>query len=224
MPVVLSKEEVGKIFEHAAGKDLFFLQLLYGTGMRLMELVRLRVQDIDFDSNLIFIRSSKGDKDRTTVLPEAIKDRLREHLKEVKALHEKDLKDGHGEVWLPLALERKYPNAAKQFGWQYVFPSSKLSIDPASGKIRRFHISEKTIQNAMAKAVRKAGITKHATVHTLRHSFATHLLMSGTNIRQVQELLGHNNVETTMIYTHVIRDISNAPQSPLDKLFSTKII
>lgn len=220
LPVVLSKDEVGQIFKHAAGKDLLLLQLLYGTGIRLMELLRLRVQDIDFDSNLIFVRSSKGDKDRTTMLPEMIKDRLRQHLKEVRDGHEKDLLDGYGEVHLPYALERKYPNAAKQFGWQYVFPSSRLSVDPASGKVRRFHLSEKTLQNAMAEAVRRARIIKHATVHTLRHSFATHLLLSGTNIRQVQELLGHNNVETTMIYTHVIRDVSNAPESPLDKLFS----
>lgn len=220
LPVVLSKEEIGQIFEHSSGKDLLFLQLLYGTGMRLMELARLRVQDIDFDSNLIFIRSSKGDKDRTTVLPEAVKDRLREHFKEVKALHEKDLKDGYGEVYLPFALERKYPNANKDFGWQYAFPSSKLSIDPACGKIRRFHMSEKNVQNAMAEAVKKAGIAKHATVHTLRHSFATHLLIDGVNIRHVQELLGHNHVETTMIYTHVIRNISNVPQSPLDKLYA----
>ncbi len=222
LPVVLSKEEMGKIFELTSGKDLLFLQLLYGTGMRLMELVRMRVQDVDFDSNLVFIRSSKGDKDRTTILPEAVKDRLREHFKEVKALHGKDLKDGYGEVHMPFALERKYPNANKDFGWQYTFPSAKLSIDPACGKIRRFHMSEKNVQNAMAEAVKKAGIVKHATVHTLRHSFATHLLIDGVNIRNVQELLGHNHVETTMIYTHVIRDITNVPQSPLDKLLSNK--
>jgi integron integrase len=220
LPVVLSKEEMGRIFELSEGKDLLFLQLLYGTGMRLMELVRLRVQDIDFGANLIFIRDSKGDKDRTTVLPEAVKDRLKEHFREVKALHEKDLKDGHGEVFLPFALARKYPNAGKDFGWQYAFPSAKLSIDPACGKIRRFHMSEKNVQNAMTKAVKKAGIIKHATVHTLRHSFATHLLIDGVNIRNVQELLGHNHVETTMIYTHVIRDITNVPQSPLDKLYA----
>jgi integron integrase len=222
LPVVLSKEEMGQIFNCASGKNLLFLQLLYGTGMRLMELARLRVQDVDFGSNLIFIRSGKGDKDRTTVLPEAIKDRLREHFKEVGALHEKDLKDGYGEVYLPFALERKYPNADKDFGWQYAFPSAKLSIDPACGKIRRFHMSEKTVQTAMTEAVKKAGIVKHATVHTLRHSFATHLLIDGVNIRNVQELLGHNHVETTMIYTHVIRDISNVPRSPLDKLLSNK--
>lgn len=224
LPVVLSKEEMGQVFDCASGKDLLFLQLLYGTGMRLMELVLLRVQDVDFDSSLIFIRSSKGDKDRTTILPEAVKDRLREHFKEVKTLHEKDLKDGHGEVFLPFALERKYPNANKEFGWQYAFPSVKLSIDPACGKIRRFHMSEKTIQTAMSEAVKNAGITKHATVHTLRHSFATHLLLDGVNIRNVQELLGHSHVETTMIYTHVIRDITNVPQSPLDKLYAKQTV
>ncbi len=220
LPVVLSHEEVAQIFEHTAGKDLLLLQLLYGTGMRLMELARLRVQDIDFSSNLVFIRSSKGDKDRTTILPEVVKNSLREHLQEVKIRHEKDLRDGYGEVWLPFALGRKYPNAAKEFGWQYAFPSAKLSIDPVCGKIRRFHISEKTIQVAMAEAVKKANIIKHATVHSLRHSFATHLLMAGVNIRHIQELLGHSHVETTMIYTHVIRNISNIPQSPLDKLYT----
>ncbi len=219
LPVVLSHDEVEQIFKQAVGKDLLLLQLLYGTGMRLMELARLRVQDIDFSSNLIFLRSGKGDKDRTTILPEVVKTSLTEHLKEVKIRHEKDLRDGYGEVWLPFALERKYPNAAKEFGWQYAFPSAKLSIDPACGKIRRFHISEKTIQIAMAEAVKKANIIKHATVHSLRHSFATHLLMAGVNIRHIQELLGHSHVETTMIYTHVIRNISTVPQSPLDQLY-----
>lgn len=219
LPVVLSHEEVAQIFEHSIGKDLLLLQLLYGTGMRLMELARLRAQDIDFSSDLVFIRSSKGDKDRTTILPEVVKKSLREHLQEVKIRHEKDLRDGYGEVWLPFALERKYPNAAKEFGWQYAFPSAKLSIDPACGKIRRFHISEKTIQIAMSETIKKANIIKHATVHSLRHSFATHLLMAGVNIRHIQELLGHSHVETTMIYTHVLRNITTVPQSPLDKLY-----
>lgn len=219
LPVVLSEDEIGKIFKCSSHDNLLYLQLLYGTGMRLMELVRLRVQDIDFGSNLIFIRSGKGDKDRTTVFPETLKESLDTHIKEAKALHEKDLKNGHGEVYLPFALERKYPNANKEFKWQYAFPSSKLSVDPASGKIRRFHISEKVIQNAMSEAVKKAGILKHATVHTLRHSFATHLLLNGVNIREVQELLGHSHVETTMIYTHVLRNMSKAPKSPLDTLY-----
>ncbi len=188
--------------------------------MRIAELACLRVKDIDFESNLIFIRSGKGDKDRTTLLPEYLKTDLRSHLQTVHNLHEKDLAGGYGEVWLPGALERKYPKAAKEFGWQFAFPSAKLSPDRLSGKIRRFYISPKTIQNAMSEAVKKAGIVKHATVHTLRHSFATHLLINGVNIREVQNLLGHNHVETTMIYTHVLRSMSNAPASPLDVLYT----
>ncbi len=219
LPVVLSQEEVKEMFKHAKGLILLILQLLYGSGMRLMELARLRVKDIDFSSNLLFVRDGKGNKDRSTMLPESIKTQLRSHIEKVKALHEKDLKSGYGEVYLPDALERKYPKAAKEWSWQYVFPSSKLSIDPRSGKIRRHHISEKTIQRIVGDAAKKAGAAKHVTVHTLRHSFATHLLMNGINIREIQELLGHKNVETTMIYTHVIRDMTNAPKSPLDSLY-----
>lgn len=219
LPVVLSVEEVGKLFGQIEGKNLLILQLLYGSGLRLMELARLRIKDIDFDAGLIFVRSGKGDKDRTTMLPRRIKDRLRLYMDEVKLVHEKDLKDGYGEVYLPDALERKYPNAAKDWCWQYIFPSANRSIDPRSGKIRRHHISEKAIQNMVQNAVKKAGIMKHATVHTLRHSFATHLLMNGINIREIQELLGHKNIETTMIYTHVVRDMANAPESPLDSLY-----
>lgn len=218
LPVVLSVEEVGKLFANAEGKYLLILQLLYGAGLRLMELARLRVNDIDFDSNLIFVRGSKGDKDRSTILPGSIKEELFLHLDRVKLLHKKDLDDGYGEVYLPDALERKYPRAGKDWKWQYVFPAAKLSIDPRCGKIRRHHISEKVIQNTVLNAVKKAGIVKHATVHTLRHSFATHLLMEGINIREIQELLGHKNVETTMVYTHVLRDMSNVPKSPLDIL------
>lgn len=219
IPVVLTIDEVKKIFKHLQGLNLLTVQLLYGSGLRLMELIRLRVKDIDFDSNLLFVRGSKGDKDRSTILPGYIKPQLQLHLEKVKVLHEKDLKSGYGDVYLPDALGRKYPNAGKEWGWQYVFPSSKLSVDPGSGMIRRYHMSEKTIQNTVRDAVKKAGIVKHATVHTLRHSFATHLLQNGVNIREVQSLLGHKNVETTMIYTHVIRDMSNAPQSPLDTLY-----
>ncbi len=220
LPVVLTKNEVLEIFKHVSGKDKLILQLLYGTGMRIAELACLRVKDIDFESGLIFIRSGKGDKDRSTVLPEYLKKELRAHLEKVKKLHEEDLTAGYGEVWMPDSLERKYPKAAKEFGWQFAFPSAKVSPDRLSGKIRRFYMTPKTIQNAMSEAVKKAGIAKHATVHTLRHSFATHLLLNGVNIREVQELLGHSHVETTMIYTHVIRDITNAPQSPLDKLYA----
>ncbi len=185
LPVVLTKNEVLEIFKHVSGKDKLILQLLYGTGMRIAELACLRVKDIDFETGLIFIRSGKGDKDRSTVLPEYIK---------------------------------------KEFGWQFAFPSVKLSPDRLSGKIRRFYMTPKTIQNAMAEAVKKSGIAKHATVHTLRHSFATHLLLNGVNIREVQKLLGHSHVETTMIYTHVIRDITNVPQSPLDKLYMDAVV
>ncbi|MDO9027925.1 MAG: integron integrase [Candidatus Roizmanbacteria bacterium] len=219
LPVVLSVDEVKALFQHLSGQGLLFGHLLYGAGLRLMELARLRVKDIDFDMNTIYVRSGKGDKDRSTVLPQSVKERLREHLKRVKALHEQDIAAGHGTVYLPDALDRKYPQAAKEWAWQYAFPSSTLSVDPLSGIVRRHHISDTTIQTAIKNAVRRAGIAKHASVHTLRHSFATHLLMSGVNIREIQSLLGHKNVETTMIYTHVIRDMSNAPKSPLDSLY-----
>ena len=219
LPVVLTVEEVQELFKQVKGKSLLALQLLYGSGLRLMELARLRVQDIDFDSGLIFVRSGKGDKDRSTILPECIKQKLCSHLEEVKAIHKKDLEAEYGGVYLPDGLVRKYPHAEKEWNWQYVFPSSKLSLDPRSGKIRRHHISERSIQNAVRNAVKKAGLVKHATVHTLRHSFATHLLMDGVNIREIQDLLGHKNIETTMVYTHVLRDMSNIPKSPLDNIF-----
>lgn len=222
LPVVLSVDETKRFFEHMNGTSRLMAELLYGAGLRLMELARLRVQDIDFDMDTLFVRSGKGDKDRSTILPKAVKERLKEHLINVKALHEKDLAAGHGAVYLPDALERKYPDAAKEWGWQYVFPAPNLSVDPRASIVRRHHISDTAIQATVKNAVQKAGILKHATVHTLRHSFATHLLMNGVNIREVQDLLGHKNVETTMIYTHVIRDMSNAPQSPLDVLLQDK--
>lgn len=223
LPVVLTVSEIQELFKYVKGKNLLIIQLIYGSGLRLMELARLRVKDIDFDSNLIFVRSGKGDKDRSTMLSGFVKLELKRHLEEVKSLHDKDLKAGYGEVSLPDALERKYPNAPKEWGWQYAFPSERLSVDPRSGKIRRHHISDKAIQNIVKYAVRRAGIVKNASVHTLRHSFATHLLMNGVNIREIQELLGHKNVETTMIYTHVMKNISNAPQSPLDKIYEKGI-
>jgi len=222
LPVVLSPEEVQSLFKNVKGLSLLILQLLYGSGLRLLELARLRVKDIDFGQNLIFVQGGKGDKDRTTILPQTVKSILEKHLDGTKKLHDRDLAGGYGEVYLPDALERKYPNAAKEWGWQYVFPAPKLSVDPRSGKIRRHHITEKTIQNAVKEAVKKAGIVKHASVHTLRHSFATHLLMNGVNIREIQILLGHKHVETTMIYTHVVRNMLSVPKSPLDNLFMNK--
>ena len=220
LPAVLTQNEVYSLLQQLKEKDSLLVHILYGTGMRLMESARLRVQDIDFGLNSIIVRAGKGDKDRMTVLPDAVKNKLNEHLAAVKKIHEQDLVKGFGEVYLPEALDRKYPNAVREWRWQYVFPSAALSVDPRSGKVRRHHISPSSIQKVVADAVRKAGIPKHATVHTLRHSFATHLLMNGVNIREVQELLGHKNVETTMIYTHVLRNMSKAPISPLDTLLA----
>lgn len=220
LPVVFSVEEIKRLLDCLTGRDLLITGLIYGSGLRLMELARLRVKDIDMDLNTLTVRSGKGDKDRTTILPAAMKDKLREHLKDVKILHENDLSSGHGEVHLPDALGRKYPHAGKEWAWQYVFPASNLSVDPRSGGVRRHHIGESAIQEMIKKAIKNASIPKHGSVHTLRHSFATHLLMNGVNIREVQELLGHKNVETTMIYTHVLRDMSHAPKSPLDALLA----
>ncbi len=216
LPVVLTVEEIKSILSQLSGRNLLIAQLLYGSGLRLMECARLRVKDVEFGGNLIYVRSGKGDNDRTTILPKVTKEFLKNHLEEIKVIHEKDLAEGYGEVHLPEALSRKYPNAEKDWAWQYVFPANQRSVDPRSGKIRRHHITDKAIQSAIGTAFKKAAIPKHATVHTLRHSFATHMLMNGVNIREVQELLGHKNVETTMIYTHVIRDMTNAPKSPLD--------
>lgn len=219
LPVVLTPDEVKRVFANTeAGTKRLILQLIYGAGLRVSELIRLRVKDLDFDNLLVFVRAAKGDKDRATLLPRKLVEPLKEHLKKVKELHERDLATGHGAVFLPGALERKYPGAAKEFGWQYVFPAAQLSVDPRSGAVRRHHVVDKVVQNAMRAAVRRADIQKPASVHTLRHSFATHLLMKGVNIREVQEYLGHQSVETTMIYTHVIRDMTNTADSPLDDL------
>jgi integron integrase len=218
LPVVFTKDEITEIFKHLTGRNLIVIQLLYGAGLRLMECARLRIKDVDFNERLIFVRDGKGSNDRTTLLPETTVVPLITHLKTVKQLHDWDLAAGYGEVYLPNSLQSKYPNAAKSWGWQYVFPSDRLSIDPRTGRIRRHHISDNTIQLALRTAVKKANNTKHATPHSLRHSFATHLLMNGVNIREVQVLLGHKSVETTMIYTHVMRNMTNTPASPLDLL------
>jgi integron integrase len=191
-------------------------EVLYGTGMRMMECLRLRVKDIDFDMNQIVVREGKGAKDRVTMLPQKLMPVLERHLSEVRTIHAQDLLAGNGRVYLPNALAEKYPNADREWGWQYVFPARSISKDPRSGRMARHHVHETTLQSAMKSAVRAAGLTKPASVHTLRHSFATHLLEAGYDIRTVQELLGHNDVSTTMIYTHVMKQGAGAVRSPLD--------
>jgi integron integrase len=218
LPVVLSVNEVKKLLDHTEGTKQLMLRLTYGGGLRVSETIRLRVKDLDFENDLLFVRSGKGNKDRATLLPDSLTVELKAHLEQVKSLHERDLKQGFGSVFLPGALDKKYPNAPTEFKWQYVFPAARLSVDPRSGKTRRHHVSEKVMQGALSKAVKAVEIYKHVTIHALRHSFATHLLMSGTNIREVQELLGHKSLETTMIYTHVVKEMSAKPKSPLDLL------
>jgi len=218
LPVVLNRDEVQAILSRLQGTHWLIASLLYGTGMRILECLRLRVLDVDFKRREILIRDGKGNKDRVTMLPVTLVVTLQAHLQKVKALHDSDLAQGFGEVYLPFALDRKYPNAAREWSWQYVFPSAKLSVDPRSGKTRRHHIQEQAIQRAVKQVVRDAGLTKAATPHTLRHSFATHLLESGYDIRTVQELLGHSDVSTTMIYTHVLNKGGKGVLSPLDQL------
>lgn len=220
LPVVLSEEETRAVLAQTEGTSGLILRLIYGAGLRLSEAVRLRVKDLDFDSALVIVREAKGDKDRSTLLPRVLMPELKEHLGRVRALHDQDLRLGYGEVHLPHALVAKYPNAGREWGWQYVFPAKSLSVDPRSGKVRRHHVGERVVQMAMRQAVARAGIAKPASVHTLRHSFATHLLMRGVSIREVQQYLGHSNVETTMIYTHVIRNLASTAISPLDVLHS----
>ena len=219
VPVVLTRDEVSRVISVMnAGVPQLVVKLLYGSGLRISEALRLRVQDIDFAMKQVTVRSGKGDKDRLTTFPGSLAPFLEEHLEKVKKLHARDLREGFGEVSLPWALERKYRNAGREWGWQYVFPSRQRSLDPRSGRIRRHHVDPSVISKAIRRAVREVGISKRVTPHTFRHSFATHLLQRGTDIRTIQKLLGHNDVKTTEIYTHVIRQGGQGVVSPLDDL------
>ena len=218
LPVVLTRQEVASVLERMSGVYGLLARLLYGTGMRLMECVRLRVKDVDFERAEIVVRDGKGAKDRVTMLPQALIIPLQAHLRTRRQLFDDDRVAGKASVFMPNALDRKYVNAATDWAWQYVFPSGSYSIDPRSGEERRHHLDEKLLQRAVKKAVQASGVTKLATPHTFRHSFATHLLQSGYDIRTVQELLGHADVATTMIYTHVLNKGGRGVTSPLDAI------
>jgi integron integrase len=218
LPVVFSTAEVAKIISQLDGTSALMAKLMYGCGLRLNECMRLRVNNIDLDRGLVFVRAAKGDKDRMIPMPMSIREDLKAHLGRLKGLHAKDISLGHGEVHMPEALDRKYPNASKELGWQWFFPSKNLSVDPRSGKVMRHHVLDNSFQRLIKRAMLKAGMNKHGSCHAFRHSFATHLLENGTDIKVIQELLGHNSLETTMIYTHVAQKKLAVVESPLDRL------
>jgi len=218
VPVVMTREEVAAVISLLDGTAQSVAKLLYGSGLRIMEAVRIRIKDIDFQMKQLTVRSGKGDKDRFTTFPATFSPLLQSHLAGVKTLHQQDLAQGHGEVYLPHALARKSPHATKEWGWQYVFPARHISVDPRSGVTRRHHVDPSVINKAIKVAVRRAGLTKTISAHTFRHSFATHLLQRGTDIRTIQQLLGHNDLTTTMIYTHILQQGGHGVQSPLDDL------
>jgi integron integrase len=217
MPLVLSQEEVRRLLAMMQGQPWLIASLLYGTGMRLMECLRLRIKDVDFARNAILVRNGKGAKDRITVLPRSLVETLQREIARSRLLHEADLAAGFGTVWLPHALARKYPHASREFGWQFVFPSTRRSVDPRGGKVRRQHVDDAVLARALKSARQRAGIIKPMTAHTLRHSFATHMIEAGYDIRTVQELLGHADVATTQIYTHVLNRGAGGVLSPLDR-------
>lgn len=218
LPVVFTRNEVKRVLAQLDGTLWLMASLIYGSGMRLMECVRLRVKDVDFHYKQLIIRDAKGQKDRVTMLPESLIESLQNHLVRVRERHEQDLRDGYGRVYLPYALDRKYPSAGREWGWQYVFPARARSRDPRTGIVRRHHFAEDSLQRALKNAIRKAGVIKPGTTHVLRHSFATHLLEDGYDIRTLQDLLGHKDLNTTMIYTHVLQKGGRAARSPLDRM------
>jgi integron integrase len=216
LPVVLTQEEVRAVMAHLQGNTWLLASVFYGAGLRLVECLRLRVMDVDFGYRQLLVRDAKGQQDRVTMLPQRAMEPMQWHLDKVQALHHQDVAEGFGEVYLPYALARKYPNAGVEWAWQYVFPARQRSVDPRSRKTRRHHVDSKVLQRAVKRAVREANVPKSASCHSRRHSVATHLLEAGYDIRTVQELLGHKDVSTTMIYTHVLQQGGQGVRSPLD--------